>query len=648
MRKTLSVCRAFLLLLFVFSSVLNAGTVRKVYRQEPVTGDEPWLQALHGDWNGDFIPSPPRVLQVGTVVDSTIMDHQANATISQRISAIGDSALHVTAMVSPDEAFTERGMKYIYYNAGEFSKIGYVEGNGLGTQRGGYGSVFGYNWPERGIGDVAILSTHTNLANRSFPSGGTHWYLFQDLFEGLGAYGAYEGPWGDGVDICDAFLWPTFYISNDAVGHIAMIGITFDASCTGGFDDIKATYKTFDDVEWSEPVLLDELDDPTQWGPGGPDIPMMAGSDAGICGAVASSFTTNIYYWESTDFGQTWGARQSITGYPLEPITAPPDTTSPHYRPMQNNAIGMSRNGTPHVIWTEYQAQGDADSIFTPGGGVFQYRTKLQHWDPIHGVNTVYRHPDGLANFAGGTAFAYNVGHPAVGFGPSDDIVYAVYEGFVDSDQDPSNQLYFGDIYVSVSLDGGATWKDRVNITNSIGSDDLYPSIARLNPQGIVLELPGFSVGNADGMNDFVLIYQNDDVAGTFMRAEETEPNWDMLLVAPVDFDTIPATGIEDDTPEAGGLPKAFALAQNYPNPFNPQTTIRYTLAADAHVRLSIHNLRGEAVTTLVSRDEKAGEYSVAWDGRNASGERVASGIYFYRLSLGDGKTMTKKMVVLK
>lgn len=648
MRKALSVSCTLLLLLCVFGTVLYAGSVRKVYREEPVVGDEPWLQALRGAWDGDLIPSPPRAFQIGTVVDSTIMDHQSNGTIAQRIAMVGDSALHATAMVSPDPLFTERGMRYYYYYNGSFTKTtGYTEGSGVGNERGGYGSVLGYYWPDRGIGDVAVVATHTNLAGRDF---GLHWYVFQDIFEGLAAFGPYEAPPGSGTEICDAFLWPSFYVSNDAVGHIAMIGFTFDAVCTNGDDDIKATYKTFDDSEWSEPVLLDETGDPGNWGPSGPDIPLMGGSDAGIYAAVTPSFGANVYYWESTDFGQTWGLRQSLTGNPLEPVPVPADTTSTEYRPLQNASIAVSPNGTPHVIWTEYQAEDNTgDGLYTIGEDpLFQYRTKMQHWDPINGITTVYRHPDGLANFAGGTAFSYNVGHPAIGFGPNDSIVYAVYEGFVDTDQDPTNQLYFGDIYVSVSTDGGATWKDRVNITNSPGSDDLYPSIARLNQQGVVQELPGFSVGTPDGINDFVLIYQNDDVAGTFLRADEPEANWDMMLIAPVDFDTIQTTGIEDDKPESGGLPRAFALAQNYPNPFNPQTTIRYTLAADTDVRLTIHNLRGEVVATLVSGIEKAGERAVTWNGRNAKGATVSSGIYFYRLALGDGKTMTKKMVLLK
>jgi hypothetical protein len=245
--------------------------------------------------------------------------------------------------------------------------------------------------------------------------------------------------------------------------------------------------------------------------------------------------------------------------------------------------------------------------------------------------------------------FAYNVGHPTIGFGPTDDIIYVVYEGFVDSDIDPTNGSGFGDIYVSMSTDGGATWEDRINITNTTGDDDLFPAIARYNEQGAFSELPGFTTAGGDGVNDFVLIYQNDNVAGTFLNGEETSANWDMLLVAPVDFAEIEVTGIGDGgADQGGGIPKAFALGQNYPNPFNPSTSITYQLAEQSDVTLKIHNVRGQLVRELVSGVRDAGTHTVQWNGKDASGQTVSSGIYLYVLETDKNFRSTRKMVVLK
>lgn len=100
-----------------------------------------------------------------------------------------------------------------------------------------------------------------------------------------------------------------------------------------------------------------------------------------------------------------------------------------------------------------------------------------------------------------------------------------------------------------------------------------------------------------------------------------------------------------------GVRPTEFVLEQNYPNPFNPQTTIAFTISAAAsaseHVTLTVYNVLGRRVTTLVDEPMTAGQYEVVWDGRNAQGTRVASGLYLYRLVVGD-KNETRKMVLLK
>lgn len=90
------------------------------------------------------------------------------------------------------------------------------------------------------------------------------------------------------------------------------------------------------------------------------------------------------------------------------------------------------------------------------------------------------------------------------------------------------------------------------------------------------------------------------------------------------------------------GMPRTLALKQNYPNPFNPSTTISFSIPERSHVSLRIYNILGQEVTALVDEVMNAGEYEVNW---NAG--LHASGIYFYRLQVGD-KVLTKKMALLK
>ena len=99
-------------------------------------------------------------------------------------------------------------------------------------------------------------------------------------------------------------------------------------------------------------------------------------------------------------------------------------------------------------------------------------------------------------------------------------------------------------------------------------------------------------------------------------------------------------------------VPKETALLANYPNPFNPETWIPYELAAAAEVTLTIHAADGRLVRTLALGQLPAGIYQTRtraayWDGRNAQGEPVASGVYFYTLQAGDFMA-TKKMVIRK
>lgn len=94
-------------------------------------------------------------------------------------------------------------------------------------------------------------------------------------------------------------------------------------------------------------------------------------------------------------------------------------------------------------------------------------------------------------------------------------------------------------------------------------------------------------------------------------------------------------------------LPEGFQLFQNYPNPFNPETQIAYNLPEDADVKLTIYNMLGQQVRVLVEGRQRAGENTVIWDGRNGNGQRVSSGVYFYKLEAGE-LVQTKKMSLIK
>ena len=104
------------------------------------------------------------------------------------------------------------------------------------------------------------------------------------------------------------------------------------------------------------------------------------------------------------------------------------------------------------------------------------------------------------------------------------------------------------------------------------------------------------------------------------------------------------ATGTDDNSP---AVPFTFGLKQNYPNPFNPATTILYSLAKKADVKLIVYNVLGQNVKTLVNGEQEANEYEIIWNGDDNQGHAVASGIYFYKLVTNEF-IATKKMMLMR
>ena len=95
-----------------------------------------------------------------------------------------------------------------------------------------------------------------------------------------------------------------------------------------------------------------------------------------------------------------------------------------------------------------------------------------------------------------------------------------------------------------------------------------------------------------------------------------------------------------------------YALMQNYPNPFNPSTQIRYTLGHSGHVSLEIYNVLGQRVRSLRNEFQPIGTYSIEWNGKDNAGISVATGVYFYKVSvMSDGEKVfgeTKKLILMK
>ena len=170
-------------------------------------------------------------------------------------------------------------------------------------------------------------------------------------------------------------------------------------------------------------------------------------------------------------------------------------------------------------------------------------------------------------------------------------------------------------------------------------SDTVYP----LAPADSIFYCPygpkGLKVA-ADGYQAVLLAFPFENV-----KVVNTPPSNQKSLVRRVMEWFVPYTGV-DDGPAA--VETKLALGQNFPNPFNPTTTIRFSVPSGApNVRLTIHNVNGRVVKTLVDSPLAAGPHAVTWDGTNGRGRSVASGVYFCRIEAG-GDVRRMKMALLK
>ena len=187
---------------------------------------------------------------------------------------------------------------------------------------------------------------------------------------------------------------------------------------------------------------------------------------------------------------------------------------------------------------------------------------------------------------------------------------------------------------------------------------------------GLVIDALGTSNAaydvNGDGTVNFldvVLVFDNRDdnvagaptIVGMKLSAVQIDIIQEQIELLIATNDRSPAalrTLVYMEQLLATARPEKTQLFANYPNPFNPETWIPYELATDTHVRITIYNTQGVVIRTLEFGHQSAGYYTgrdraAYWDGRNALGERVASGLYFYQLETDEMSSM-RKMVILK
>ena len=202
-----------------------------------------------------------------------------------------------------------------------------------------------------------------------------------------------------------------------------------------------------------------------------------------------------------------------------------------------------------------------------------------------------------------------------------------------------------------------AGWPGRVRPPGHPGPG-AYPHTLHNDPtyvsQDIYNSMQSPSPGNPGWGIDYIVPtgkYSGINVPEEFISVTKSAPKADVtvLYYTEVEYAVMicpKPTAVEEE--EEGSItPKDFELYQSYPNPFNNQTIIKYDLLKSCQVSLTIYNILGQKVKTLVNQRQEAGTKIINWDGKGEKGKDLASGIYFYQLKAGEA-TQTKRMALLK
>ncbi|MEK7727289.1 MAG: T9SS type A sorting domain-containing protein, partial [candidate division KSB1 bacterium] len=314
-----------------------------------------------------------------------------------------------------------------------------------------------------------------------------------------------------------------------------------------------------------------------------------------------------------------------LTNYPA---TIPAGTSADY--PAGSGDVMYDNNGNVHLFWETYTALPDSAGT---GLDFFESTTAgIYHWSEAAGVSEIADFLDLAGGAQDSTVFAvagafdqHNIDgnvvcQPQGGIDAAGNL-YVLFAAFRPNDVD-GDGLHFTDIYAAGSNDGGKTWGEPVNVTDTPQSEDTWASLAK-------------NIGT-----NLQFVYSSAGVTGNSIQGGGTAPTTYLYHSFPKA--NIPFGGSSvNDRPDAK-VPAAFALHAAYPNPFNPSTKISFDLTKSVQVKLSVYDVNGKLLATLVNNKLEAGAHSVTW---NAKGQ--TSGVYFAKLE-AEGLSQVQKMTLVK
>lgn len=529
---------------------------------------------------------PPSPMEPIYVIGTTQYDYQTNGSTGNRCVVDSDGGVHFTWM----NGISYPSQRAVYYN--------YVDtlDNWLEPTPVSQANGAGYTQIAVTTDDLGAIAYHS--ANS--PSIENYVVAAIDNFTGFGIFRYVDPP-----DLLTLrCYWP--YVSID-INNVIHIVCNENAPNAGDPQALGYTNSVDTGSTWSNLIPVDTLMTIS---------PNVVSSPVSSKTAIVYTHPLNydtqwendIYYIESQD-GLTWDwnhGKVNVTGY------GPPDSLYAY----TDLAAIYDYNDNLHIIWNAQWL----------GETVVYYKTFLLHYDRDSGViSEITSSIDEWIDGCDPGVWNRPICKMSLGVSQMENSLVAAYTGFDTSDCSAGGYAN-GDIYMQYSCDNGATWTDPENLTDT--------------------QTPGCTPGNcdsenwsslADKVNEYIhMIYIDDLDAGGIPQTEGT------ITTNPVMYYKAEAPECPLGIDSGLEMPVTFSLYQNYPNPFNARTEISFELGSRMEIDLSVYDIAGRKVASLVQGEYATGQHTVIWNA-----DEYSSGVYFYRLIAG-AESYTRKMTLLR
>ena len=594
-----------LALVVVFATSAIAGNLMGPMQAEVLLrGDEPIPNVTSYPVPGGLITNSP-----GDTVGFTEYEYQCNGSTGNRVVVDNLGGAHFAWMKGMDTEPGGGGPREVWFN--------YTDGASWPLPRGGQvlsqATRGGYTQISITSDDRAGVAYHeTSLDAVTYA---------EDQVSGFGIFNYYDPP----EMLALQCLWPYITIDrNDNIHFVSVeapeAGVTIHTMGYTMSDNAGESWSRFQAVDTTSCLSQNLVSSPVS-----DKVAIVYSHPMVMEPPVGAQLENDIYYIQSQD-GVTWdwdNGKVNVTSYERDDST----------RAYTDVAGIYDYNDNLHIVWT-------AQFVYdTPEGYLVSFHTFLYHYNDGSGMINMITETDAAVDTLWETGYCQVSSTPSKPFGawnrPFTKVSLGVYhEEDIDglfalwTQFDPgdcSNAGWAnGDLYYSYTING-TDWDQTVNVTNS-NSDGCVPGECDSDHWATLANRVGDSLH---------IIYINDKDAGGVPQ-DEGEITVNPVLYLKVQNPLL--TGIDEDQSQ----PNSFALSQNYPNPFNARTNIEFELLENSRVELSVYDITGAKVATLVNGEMEAGVHSVNWNA-----EKVASGVYYYSLRANDEES-ARKMTLLK